>query len=443
MPDYRRLLFLARWSRLATTTRTAGGREVASRVESQTRGRATAAPPRPRVFASLCRFVAILIAIGILALQLACAPARSEAAAPTPAPSPAPPPTAASHPPPPRPTAAPAALSAASSPLPSPMTATSATPRQTPRVRAGQLGDLSDSGLLVGLAKGFYAEQAIDVQVVSFNAPGSMLSALNSGQLDVASVPMSVELYNALARGAGLKIVAEAAGAPPGHGSSGLIVRPDLVGRIRTPTDLRGFRIGLPGRGDSLEVQLAALLKQGWLARTDVEAIVLPAAAVGPAMADGGLEAAIVAEPHLTELQQRGLGRVWRRSDNIVPNHLTAALLFTVRFSNTQPEAARRYVTGYLKALRLYNDVFIRHATGDRRELVQILNRATTISDPAQFDHIVLPGMNPNGMVNVQTLLSDQKYFLDTGQQQKEVDLSAVVDTQYAAFAITQLGEYR
>jgi NitT/TauT family transport system substrate-binding protein len=317
------------------------------------------------------------------------------------------------------------------------------TVRASPRVRAGQLGALSDTGLLLGAARGFYSEQGLELHAARYNSPSQVLAALSSGQLEAASVPISAELLSVLARGPGLKLVAEAAGAPPGHGAGGLLVRPDLAGGLKTPTDLRGFRIGLPARGGSLEVELAALVKQGWLAHTDVEVVVLPISEVGPALADGSLEAAMLFEPDLSELAQRGLGRVWRRSDRILPNHLTAALVFTTRFGSTQPDAARRYVTAYLKALRLYNDVFVKGKAAERGGLIHILSRSTNVSEPAQFNRMVLPGMNPNGMVNVETLRIDQQFFLATGQQQREVDLAAVVDSQYAAYAIIQLGEYR
>ena len=311
------------------------------------------------------------------------------------------------------------------------------------QVRSGQLGALSDSALLIAVARGFFAEQGLDHRLMQFSSPTQALAALNAGQLEAACVPISAELFNLLGRGAGLKIVAEAAGAPPGHGAGGLVVRPDLVQGLKTPTDLRGFRVGLVARGDSLEVELATLLKQGWLAQTDVEVVVLPVTEVGPALADGALDAAMLAEPALSDLERRGLGRIWRRSDRILPNHLTAALLFTARFANAQPEVARHYVTAYLRALRLYNDAFLKSNATERGELTALLSQSRLSTTPVQLERIVLPGMNPNGMVNVVTLLLDQQYFLATGQQQKEVDLAAVVDAQYAAYAITQLGEYR
>ena len=50
--------------------------------------------------------------------------------------------------------------------------------------------------------------------------------------------------------------------------------------RLKFPTDLRGARIALVARGDSREVELAALIKQGWLAPSDVETSVLPSASI-------------------------------------------------------------------------------------------------------------------------------------------------------------------
>ena len=389
----------------------------------------------------VCPTLLAMSALGPVLFGCAPLPAPPATSVPTATARPLPTSTA---PPPPRPTAAPPALSPASSPVAvaSPRAAIAA-PRLPFRVRAAQLGALSDSGQAVGMARGYFAEQGLDLQLVPFSSPSSALAALSAGQLEAASVPITAELFNALGRGSGLKIVAEAAGAPPGHAAAGLIVRSDLVGAVRTPTDLRNFRVALPARGGNLEVELAALLKQGWLARTDVETIIMPPVEVTAALADGSLDAAMIAEPELSEMENDGLGRVWRRSDRIVPNHLMAALLFTTRFGTAQPDAARRYVTAYLRALRLYNDAFIKADSTARNELVQILSRSTPISEPAQFDRIALPGMNPNGMVNVQTLRLDQQYFLATGQQQKEVDLAAVVDAQYAAYAISQLGEYR
>ena len=56
---------------------------------------------------------------------------------------------------------------------------------------------------------------------------------------------------------------------------------------------------------------------------------------------------------------------------------------------------------------------------------------------------MVFPGIDPNGMMNIQSLRLDQQYFLQTDQLANEIDLAPMFDMQFAVYAITQLGEYR
>lgn len=342
--------------------------------------------------------------------------------------------------PPPRPTAAPPALSP---PSPEPSPAAALTPRPWPRVRVGHLRSLADSGLYIGLAEGFFAEQRLDIVPQEATMAADLITALRQGRLDAATLPIDAEFFRALAAGLEVRIVAEATGAPPGHGAGGLLVRPELVSRLRTPTDLRDLRIAVPARGHALEAELAALLRQGWLAPTDVRTEVVPTAELAARLAAGTLDAALVPEPDLTALQERGIGSIWRRSDQMLPGHMTAALVFSTRFSQQEAETARHFATAYLKALRLYNDVFIKEKSQQRGRVAAILSANVRGIAPADLERIVLPGMNPNGMVNIQTLRFDQRYFLASELVPKEVDLAAFVDTQFAAYAITQLGEYR
>lgn len=384
----------------------------------------------------LLRLVLLLLGVGAMLVTMAsCQSSVAPAATATSRPS-----ATATPLPPPRPTAAPPALSP---PSPEPSPAAALTPRPWPRVRVGHLHSLADSGLYIGLAEGFFAEQRLDIVAVEATSASELVAALRQGRLDVATLPIDAEFFRALADGLDVRIVAEATGAPPGHGAGGLLVRPGLVGGLRTPTDLRDLRIAVPSRGHALEAELAALLRQGWLAPTDVRTEIVALAEMPERLAAGRLDAALLPEPELTQFQARGLGRVWRRSDQMLPGHMTAALVFTTRFSQQETDAARHFATAYLKALRLYNDVFIKEKSQQHARVAAILSANVKGIAPDELERIVLPGMNPNGMVNIQTLRFDQRYFLTRELVPKEVDLAAIVDTQFAAYAITQLGEYR
>lgn len=378
----------------------------------------------------------------LLALPLlACGGRATAQSAPSPLPTPTlvPRPTP-TLPPPPRPTAAPPALSPPSSEL-LPIGAIAARPSQS--VRVGHRRALADAGLSIAEARGYFAQRKLRVSFVRYESASGLLQALQTNQIDAACLPIGAELFNGLAEQDGLKLAAEAAGAPPGHGAAGLLLRPGLAARLETATDLRGLHLGLPTAGGVLEVELAALLKQGWLARTDVDLEVLEPDQVALELGEARLDGAMLPEPLLTNLQQRGLGQVWRRADQMLPNHQTDALVLSEPFAEQHPDAARQFVTAFLKAARLYDKAFLHRGSPSRADLAGLLARETSLGSPDLVDRIVLPGINPNGMVNVETLRLDQEHHLATGQQRQRLQLASYVDLQYAAYAITQLGEYR
>jgi hypothetical protein len=56
---------------------------------------------------------------------------------------------------------------------------------------------------------------------------------------------------------------------------------------------------------------------------------------------------------------------------------------------------------------------------------------------------MAMPGLNPDGAINVDSLRDDSAYFLRMNQQTAPVDVGATVDGQYAQAAAAQLGPYR
>ncbi|HLE81840.1 MAG TPA: ABC transporter substrate-binding protein, partial [Dehalococcoidia bacterium] len=129
-----------------------------------------------------------LVPMSLVLLMAACAPA----AAPTPTP-----------------TKAPAAV--ASTPTPAPPKPTAAPPTPTPKpatVRFGSPGAISDAGIYIGIEKGYFKEQGVDVQVLPFQSGPLMIAPLAAGELEVAGGTISTGLLNAIERGVALKIVA-------------------------------------------------------------------------------------------------------------------------------------------------------------------------------------------------------------------------------------------
>jgi NitT/TauT family transport system substrate-binding protein len=129
------------------------------------------------------------------------------------------------------------------------------------------------------------------------------------------------------------------------------------------------------------------------------------------------------------------------RTDIIVPGEQTAVILFAEKLAK-QNDVAVRFMKAYLQGARFYNDAFDKKDAAKRKEAIEILAKATKL-DAALIDRLVVPGIDPNGAVNVKSLDAAQQYFVQKGSQDKAVDMTKVVDLSFANEAVKQLGAYK
>jgi NitT/TauT family transport system substrate-binding protein len=239
-----------------------------------------------------------------------------------------------------------------------------------------------------------------------------------------------------------VKLVADKGAALPGFGFQGFIFRKDLVdsGRLRTPADLKGMRVALPARGISVEVALALWLRKAGLSVEDVEPIELNFADHASAFGNGSIEAGINIEPFLTRIVDLGVGTLYQRTDELLPGYQIAELFYAGQFTRDQPEAARRFMLAYVKGARYYNDAYVKGDAAKRQETIAILTRNTAVKEPALYERMVMPGLHPDGRLNLASLNEDQDYFLSAGLQQTRIDVNAFVDHSYADAAVQALG---
>src|SRR3712207_5343054 len=96
------------------------------------------------------------------------------------------------------------------------------------RLRVGLLNTASDAGFYIAMDQGYLRELGLELDITPFDSAANMVAPLGTGQLDLGGGSHSAGLYNAVARGVGLKLVADKGSAPPGFGFQGLVFRRDL-----------------------------------------------------------------------------------------------------------------------------------------------------------------------------------------------------------------------
>jgi NitT/TauT family transport system substrate-binding protein len=160
------------------------------------------------------------------------------------------------------------------------------------------------------------------------------------------------------------------------------------------------------------------------------------------ALTNGSIDAAQPIEPFVTLIADRGAGVVLTRNDRVVPGQQVAVVFYAPKFTYN-PGLARKFMLAYLRGVRYYNDAFVKKDPAAKQEVVQILTRNTPVKDPALYDRMVMPGINPNGLVNLDSLNTLQNWFLNKGSQKEKVNLAKAVDRQYVDWAVQQLGTYK
>jgi NitT/TauT family transport system substrate-binding protein len=309
-------------------------------------------------------------------------------------------------------------------------------------VKVGVLGVLAEAGHYLALERGYFAEEGLQIEYVPFDTGARMVSALGADQLDVGAGGVSAGLFNAVARGVGIRVVAPqssyAAGRSPGY----LVVRRELVesGQVRDYPDLRGRTLGLNARASVNDYIASLAAERGGFPLAELNMVEMGFGEQVTALANAAIDVAILAEPLATVVAERGTGVKWRELADLEPGLQVTVLLYSPGFSTERAAVARRWMIAYLRGVRDYMDALI-HGK-DRDRMIDALVKHTPNKDPALYDRIGMALIDPNGEVNRASLERQLRWISTLGVLQGTVTLDDVVDPSFAARAVERLGRH-
>jgi ABC-type nitrate/sulfonate/bicarbonate transport system substrate-binding protein len=313
------------------------------------------------------------------------------------------------------------------------------------RVRVGTVSSLGDAPIYIALDRGYFTEAGLDVEDNRFDAATRMIAPVAAGQLDVISPAITAGLFNAFSRDINVRIVADRGVLAHGFGYSGLVVRQDLwdSGALRTLDALRGQRVGIAGfqAGSSVALLLGHALEARGMSLDDIDVVDLPLPDTNVGLANGSLDAAMQIEPLIALGVANGWFSVLQRSDELYPDQQNAFILYAADFAGNQQEAGRRWMVAYLRGVRDYLDAFVKNQGRDA--VAAILANNTSVKDLKLYDQMVPTYINPNGHLNLRTLVEAQDWFAAHGYVPRKVDVPALIDNQFVDYALRVLGEYQ
>ena len=314
-------------------------------------------------------------------------------------------------------------------------------------IRLGATLSQSDAPICVAIAKGYFAEQGLEVQITQLQTAAMMMAPLGAGQLDVATGAPTAGLFNAVAHGIDLKCVASEAISAPGYGVIAILVRKDLIdgGHVKSFKDFKGMKFGQVGQGTAAFVTMSEALRRGGLTYKDVHETFIGFPEQITAFANGSIDAACTIEPFATKAIQGGYAVRFSGSDVLIPNGMNGCIFFSGNFVRNQRDVGVKFMVAYIKGLRFVAGALNKGRLNgpNANEVIDALVKYSAIHDAAIFREIVPNAVDVNGALNIPNLRFDLAAFRGANLIDGDTPVEQVVDTSFTEAAVKILGPYR
>ena len=312
------------------------------------------------------------------------------------------------------------------------------------RVSVGITNSASDVSLFVAHKRGYFREEGLDVSFTSFPSAARMIAPMASGDLDVATGALSAALFNAVARGIDVRIVADKNSTPPGRGTQPLLVRKDHVdsGRYKGLADLKGMRIAVSAPGTSAMATTSMALSMGGLTFADVDLVALGFPEHVAALANGAVDASFTVEPSASAAVRQGSAVRIMGDDEISPGHQLSVTMFSGAFAKRKADEPRRFLRALLRGARDFNDGLVngRYAGPKGDALVAILGEYGPFKDPEIYRSFNTSYSDPDGVLNVPSIRQDLEIFRKAGLIEGQVTAEQALDLSFLEAAVKDLG---
>ncbi|MBD0291604.1 MAG: ABC transporter substrate-binding protein [Thermoleophilia bacterium] len=200
-------------------------------------------------------------------------------------------------------------------------------------------------GLVIGVEKGIFKQEGLDVSYEVIEDPVQRFNALKAGSLDaIATTPDTFS--RTFARG--IESV-QVLGLDASVGGDGIVSEESIA----SPADLKGQKVAV-SEGSTSQWFLAYVLDKTGLSLDDVEQVNLTSGDAGAAFAAGRVPVAVTWEPWLTKAERNPNGKVLV-STKQYPDIITDQVAFAPSFIEEHPETVKAFVQAYGKVMDYVN----------------------------------------------------------------------------------------
>jgi NitT/TauT family transport system substrate-binding protein len=221
--------------------------------------------------------------------------------------------------------------------------------------------------IFIAQAKGYYAAQGLDVELVPFDAAGAIAVAVTSGALDVALAGTTAPFFNLASQGA-IEIIAGAVHEVPGfHAEAVVASNKGFDAGVKTLKDLGGRSIAMTQIGSSFYYALGLIADKYGVDLKSIRIVQTQANAnTVSTVAGGQVDAAVGTFTGFTPLLDRGGAKLLGYVGDEAPWQI-AVIIASSKMAAEKPAIVARWLTAFRAAAKDYHDAFT-NAQGQRED---------------------------------------------------------------------------
>lgn len=295
--------------------------------------------------------------------------------------------------------------------------------------------------VLVGIEKGFFKAEDIDVELVFFRSGAELVPSLSTGQIELAATSPGAALYNALGSGVDAMIVGDYfVPMPEGNGDpNGIAVRKELVdsGKFKGPADAKGLTIAITARGQFTDLFITQYLKTGGLTPADVRIVNMTYPDMLPALKSGAIDIGVTIDPFLAIAEQEGIATRVARISDVLPGLDLGVIMYGRKLARDDRTLGMRFMRAYAKSNDWAREA--RATPEGRAELQQIMNKYIPLQNPDLYKTMGLAFGRGDMLVDVggpHGLKWQLEQYQKSGLIKNAPDLDKVVDNSFAKAAM-------
>jgi len=305
------------------------------------------------------------------------------------------------------------------------------------KIKIGLLKLTSSAPIFIAMEKGFFAEENIEVTPEWFESAQPIAVATASGAVDVGATGITASLYNMVASGQKMLIVADKGREQAGYISSALLVHKDSG--IESIQDLKGKKIGVTQTGSTFHYMAGRLLEKYGLSLADVDIVPLGKLnAMNDTLKSRQVDAILTAEPNISLNLEEGYAKVLAHVGDEI-DYQISAIFYSEKFAKNK-DAAVRFMKAYNKAAQYYYDAVLVKKDGqlvkgeNYDEVINIIAKYT--DQPAELIEKGLPYMDRDGRLLAEDIQTQIDWYYKEKMIEKWIDAKTIINTEFLEEAI-------